>query len=103
MGSDLNITQELQDYILEHGRNLHPVQKEIIEYNTSLGDIKKMQISISQSQLLHLIIKVSNIKGKSEMVYDFEDIKEIIRLSEKYYVAISNKGNYRTLSLENYF
>ena len=49
------------------------------------------------------VIKVSNIKGKSEMVYLFEDIKEIIRLSEKYYVAISNKGNYRTLSLENYF
>ena len=53
MGSDLNITQELQDYILEHGHNLHPVQKEIIEYNTSLGDIKRMQISISQTQLLH--------------------------------------------------
>ena len=57
MGSDLNITQELQDYILENGHNLHPVQKEIIEYNTSLGDIKKMQISISQTQLLQLIIK----------------------------------------------
>ena len=67
MGSDLNITQELQDYILEHGHNLHPVQKEIIEYNTSLGDIKRMQISISQTQLLHLIIKVSNIKKVLEI------------------------------------
>ena len=62
MGSDLNITQELQDYILEHGHNLHPVQKEIINYNISLGDIKRMQISISQCQFLHLIIKVTNIK-----------------------------------------
>ena len=62
MGSDLNITKELQEYILSHGFNIHPVQKEIIDYNTSLGDIKRMQISISQSQFLHLIIKISNIK-----------------------------------------
>ena len=62
MGSDLNITKELQEYILNHGHSLHPVQKEIINYNTSLGDIKRMQISISQSQFLHLIIKVCNIK-----------------------------------------
>ena len=62
MGSDLNITKDLQDYILNHGHSLHPVQKEIINYNASLGDIKRMQISISQSQFLHLIIKVSNIK-----------------------------------------
>jgi len=62
MGSDLNITKELQEYILNHGHSLHPVQKEIINYNISLGDIKRMQISISQSQFLHLIIKVSNIQ-----------------------------------------
>jgi predicted O-methyltransferase YrrM len=67
MGSDLNITQELQDYILEHGHNLHSVQKEIINYNILLGDIKRMQISISQCQLLHLIIKVSNIKKVLEI------------------------------------
>ncbi len=62
MGSDLNITKELQNYILNRGLNLHPVQKEIIDYNRSLGDIKRMQISISQSQFLHFVIKISNIK-----------------------------------------
>ena len=62
MGSDLNITKELQEYILSHGYNLHPVQKEIIDYNTSLGDIKRMQISISQCHFLHLLIKSSKIK-----------------------------------------
>ena len=62
MGSDLNITNELQEYILNHGHSLHPIQKEIINYNNSLGDIKRMQISISQCQLLDLIIKISNIK-----------------------------------------
>ena len=62
MGSDLNITNQLQEYILNHGRNLHPIQKEIINYNNSLGDIKRMQISISQCQFLDLIIKITNIK-----------------------------------------
>ncbi len=76
MGSDLNITKELQEYILSHGFNLHPVQKEIIDYNTSLGDIKRMQISISQSQFLHLIIKISNIKK----------ILEIVHLQDEYYL-----------------
>ena len=67
MGSDLKINKELQDYILSHGLNLHPIQKEIIDYNTSLGDIKRMQISISQCQFLHLIIKISNIKKVLEI------------------------------------
>ena len=67
MGSDLNITKELQEYILSHGFKLHTVQKEIIDYNTSLGDIKRMQISISQCQFLHLIIKISTIKNILEI------------------------------------
>ena len=67
MGSDLNITKHLQDYILKHGLKLHPVQKEIINYNIKLGDIKRMQISISQCQFLHLIIKVSKIKKVLEI------------------------------------
>ncbi len=67
MGADLNITKLLQDYILKYGLKLHPVQKEIINYNLSLGDIKRMQISISQCQFLHLIIKVSKIKKVLEI------------------------------------
>jgi len=67
MGSDLKITNQLQEYVLDHGLKLHPIQKEIINYNTSLGDIKKMQIAISQCQFLHLIIKISNIKNVLEI------------------------------------
>ena len=62
MGSDLKISNKIQEYILNNGLDLHPVQKEIISYNESLGDIKRMQISISQSQFLHLIVKTSNVK-----------------------------------------
>ena len=67
MGSDLNITKNLQDYILKNGLKLHPIQREIIDYNLSLGDSKRMQISISQCQFLHLIIKVSKIKKVLEI------------------------------------
>ncbi len=67
MGSDLNITKYLQEYILKNGLKLHPIQKEIIDYNLSLGFSKRMQISISQCQFLHLIIKVSKIKKVLEI------------------------------------
>ena len=62
MGSNLAITKEIENYISNHSLELTTVQKEIISYNNSLGDIKRMQISISQCHFLHLIIKISNIK-----------------------------------------
>ena len=62
MGQNLEITQKLETYIENLSKSLHPIQKEIISYNESLGDIKRMQISISQCQFLELIIKVSNSK-----------------------------------------
>ena len=62
MGSNLVISKEIENYINNHSLELTSVQKEIISYNNSLGDIKRMQISISQCHFLHLIIKISNIK-----------------------------------------
>ena len=62
MGKNLEITKKLEAYIESLSKTLHPIQKEIISYNESLGDIKRMQISISQCQFLELIIKVSNTK-----------------------------------------
>ena len=62
MGSNLAINDKIEKYINEHSLELNPVQKEIISYNESLGDIKRMQIAVSQCQFLHLIIKTSKIK-----------------------------------------
>ena len=62
MGSNLVITKEIENYINNHSLELTAVQKEIISYNDSLGDIKRMQISISQCHFLHLIVKISNSK-----------------------------------------
>ena len=62
MGKNLEITKRLEAYIENLSKTLHPIQKEIISYNESLGDIKRMQISISQCHFLELIIKVSHAK-----------------------------------------
>jgi len=62
MGSNLTLTKEIEEYINNHSLALTTVQKEIISYNNSLGDIKRMQISVSQCHFLHLIVKISNIK-----------------------------------------
>jgi len=52
----------IENYINKNSIELNSIQKEIILYNDSLGDIKRMQISISQCHFLHLVIKISNIK-----------------------------------------
>ena len=62
MGSNLVLTKEIENYINNHSLELTAIQKEIISYNNSLGNIKRMQISISQCHFLHLIVKISNIK-----------------------------------------
>ncbi len=48
MGTNLAITKEIENYINNHSLELTAIQKEIISYNSSLGEIKRMQISISQ-------------------------------------------------------
>src|SRR6056300_474569 len=67
MGANLEITKKLQNYIEDFGLKLHPVQQEIIDYNNTLGDIKRMQVDPSQCHFLHLIIKISNIKNVLEI------------------------------------
>ena len=67
MGANLGITEKLQNYINDFGLKLHPIQQEIIDYNETLGDIKRMQVDPTQCHFLHLIIKVSNIKNVLEI------------------------------------
>ena len=62
MGKDLDINNKIQNYIQDLSKKLHPVQSEIISYNESLGDIKRMQIAVSQCHFLELITKISKAK-----------------------------------------
>ena len=67
MGKNLEITEKLQKYINNFGLKINPVQQEIIDYNNTLGDVKRMQVAQSQCHFLHLIIKISNIKNVLEI------------------------------------
>ena len=67
MGNDLEISSKVKSYIEKSSKELHPVQKEIISYNETLGDIKKMQIAVSQCHFLELITKVSKAKNVLEI------------------------------------
>ena len=67
MTKSLKIDEKLEKYISDNSYDLHPVQKEIIKYNNSLGDIKKMQISVSQAYFLQLFIKSNGIKNILEI------------------------------------
>ena len=62
MGKDFEISDKIKNYIKNLSKELHPIQKEIISYNETLGEIKKMQIAVSQCHFLELITKISKAK-----------------------------------------
>ena len=62
MPKKLDLTENLEKYIIDHSESLTDVQKEIIQYNISLGDQQRLQISVSQAQFLQTLIKISDIK-----------------------------------------
>ena len=62
MGKDFEISDKIKNYIDKFSKELHPVQKEIIAYNKTLGEVKKMQIAVSQCHFLELITKISKAK-----------------------------------------
>ena len=62
MPKKLDLTDNLEKYIIDHSETLTDVQNEIIQHNKTLGDQQRLQISISQAQFLQTLIKVSNVK-----------------------------------------
>ena len=67
MIKNIKIDENLEKYIRENSYDLHPVQKNIIKYNNSLGKQKKMQISVTQSYFFQFLIKTNNIKSILEI------------------------------------
>ena len=67
MGKAIGISENLEKYINNLSLKLNPIQQEIINHNDTLGDVKRMQVAISQCHFLHLIIKTSNIKNVLEI------------------------------------
>ncbi|MDC1010782.1 class I SAM-dependent methyltransferase [Candidatus Pelagibacter sp.] len=67
MSKNIEITEKLEKYINNFSLKLNPIQQEIIDYNNTLGDVKRMQVATSQCHFFHLIIKTSNIKNVLEI------------------------------------
>ena len=67
MGKAIRITEKLEKYINNFSLKLNPIQQEIIDYNNTLGDVKRMQVATSQCHFLHFIIKTSNIRNVLEI------------------------------------
>ena len=67
MNKSLKIDEKLEKYISDHSYDLHPVQKEIIKHNDSLGVSKRMQISVTQAYFFQLFIKTNKIKNILEI------------------------------------
>ena len=67
MTKNIIIDERLENYISDNTYSLHPIQKEIIEYNKTLGDLKRMQVSVTQAYFFQLMIKLNNIKNILEI------------------------------------
>ena len=44
MPKKLDLTENLEKYIIDHSESLTDVQKEIIQYNISLGDQQRLSL-----------------------------------------------------------
>ena len=62
MTKNIKIDKKLENYISDNSYELHPIQRKIIEHNNNLGDIKRMQISVTQGYFIQLLIKINNVK-----------------------------------------
>jgi len=67
MTKSLKIDGILEKYISDHSYDLHPVQKEILNYNDTLGNVKKMQISVTQAYFFQFFIRTNKIKNILEI------------------------------------
>ena len=61
MTKNIIIDEKLENYISDNTYSLHPIQKEIIEYNKALGDLIRMQVSVTQAYFFQFMIKLNNI------------------------------------------
>ena len=105
MGSNLTVSKEIEEYINNNSIKLHPVQNEIITHNEELGDIKRMQISISQCHFLHLLIKSSKIKKILEIgtFTGLSTLSMSLALPEDGSIIALDKNQETSKSAENFF
>ncbi len=67
MFKNIKVNQEMLDYISEFGHQQNPIQKEIIQYNKTLGNQERLQLSVTQSNILQMLIKLCKIEDCLEI------------------------------------
>ena len=67
MFKNIEVTQDLLDYVYDHSYPLHSVQKDILNHNKTLGNIQRMQITETQGHFLQLIIKLCKVENCLEI------------------------------------
>ena len=105
MGSNLQLNNQIEDYINNHSLKLHPVQNEIIKYNEDLGEIKKMQISVSQCHFLHLIVKILNPKNILEIgtFTGLSTLTMALAIKEDSFITALDKNEETSKIAKNFF
>ena len=105
MGSNLQLNNQIEDYINNHSLTLHPVQNEIIKYNEDLGEIKKMQISVSQCHFLHLIVKILNPKNILEIgtFTGLSTLTMALAIKEDSFITALDKNEETSKIAKNFF
>jgi len=102
---NIKIDESLEKYISENSYDLHPIQKKIIEYNKSLGDIKKLQISVSQAYFIQLLIKINNLKQILEIgtFTGYSALSMALAVKEDGFVTCIDKNNDTSIIANNFF
>ena len=105
MSKNITIDEALEKYISDNSYSLHPVQKEIIEYNKKLGNLKIMQISVAQGYFLQLIIKLNNIKNILEIgtFTGYSALTMALSLPKDGSVICLDKNKDTSVNAESYF
>ena len=112
MLKNIEVTQDLLDYVYDHSHPLHPVQKDILNHNKTLGDIQRMQISETQGHFLQLIIKLYKVVNCLEigtftgfsaltMALALPDKGKIITLDHDVKISEVAKTFFKKANLEN--
>jgi len=112
MLKNIEVTQDLLDYIYDHTQPLHHVQKDILNHNKTLGDIQRMQISETQGHFLQLIIKLYKVVNCLEigtftgfsaltMALALPDKGKIITLDHDVKISEVAKTFFKKANLEN--
>ena len=105
MTKNITIDERLENYISDNSYSLHPIQKEIIEYNKKLGDLKRMQISVTQGYFLQLIIKLYNVKKVLEIgtFTGYSALTMALSLPQEGVITCLDKNKETSYKAEDYF